>query len=456
MTRAHLLLFGIVIASAGCGDSTSPASVPTRQLAVAPAARRLFGQQRAFLDMADSVPGFAGIFLGPDGRPRLALTSAANTLRAVAAVNRRWPRGVAGWTIAQADRTPAEYSYRQLYDWKEALEGAIGSQALAYGIHVTTNTVDIYSPSGAVDASIAAYMRTANIPSAAVVISRRNPRGSSSLGLLYQQFGPVVPGGAGIWFKNGDGVGEACTLGVNAKFSEDDSAPWMGLTASHCSVTIGGGSDGTAFYQGGFNPTTTPWTFDSTSFLVHFRLGNEVDDPTWNTDGCDSGQFYCRAADVLAISYATGNSGYGPDSGGIAVTDGRNTSSITFGEDSTTRTVVGGWGEQPWEGTSVDHVGITTGWHSGTVTVACMDFQVGQPGYDDHWYDCQTVVDGPASQGDSGGPVFTKVVGKSVMFAGIVSRWVSYPDDTTHYVFSAYPNICTHFQYCPILYTSGE
>lgn len=106
------------------------------------------------------------------------------------------------------------------------------------------------------------------------------------------------------------------------------------------------------------------------------------------------------------------------------------------------------WGDQPWEGLSVDHVGITTGWHSGTVTDACVDFAApGLPaGYE---WQCQTVVEGVFDHGDSGGPVFTRLGSKRVMFAGILSRAT---DSTwTSYTFSSYPNICIDYDFCPVV-----
>jgi hypothetical protein len=201
-------------------------------------------------------------------------------------------------------------------------------------------------------------------------------------------------------------------------------------------ATIGGGSDGSAIYQGG------NWT----NFYTSYLMGDEVADPYWNTTGCDTGYTYCRAADVAEIGYSSSNPE--ADSGYIAVTVARNTYYTTwYSKDSTSYSIDGVWDDQPWEGVSLDHVGAASGWHSGTVTDACVDFTVPDLGSNYEWQ-CFTVVEGLASHGDSGGPVFSLGPGKRVMFAGLVSQWVSLTD-TTHYAFSSYPNICTDYAFCP-------
>jgi hypothetical protein len=387
----------------------------------------VFGIQATFLEIADSVPGFAGVFIGPDQRLRMAVTPSGNGAAALAALHRRYDRTPSAPLMASIEEARARYDYRQLYDWKEAIETAMARRgAIAFGIHVTTNTVDVYSPAPDVDAAILDSARADNIPTDAIRIVRSGS--ASYLADLKDAFRPGVPGSAGIQLATDVG----CTLGLNVKLTS--TAAWAGLTAAHCTATIGGGADGTTIDQGG------GWPNSNSSD----RIGHEIADPTWSTSGCDGSYTYCRSADVAVMGYTSTPVA---DSGYIAVTTGRNTTSTTWiSKDSTSRYIDGVWSDQPFEGATLDHVGVVSGWHSGTVVSSCSDWQVGDPGYSSYEWQCQTVVSGLASHGDSGGPVFSQLPGKNVMFAGLVSR---YGSDTTQYVFSSYPNICVDLGGCP-------
>jgi hypothetical protein len=440
-----LLFFGVLAAAACAGPSAPTAEISRSEsvtrFAVAGSHARVFGQQAAFLEIADSIPGFAGVFVGSDGHPHVALTPSANATAAVASVNQRWQKGIAGEAATQALSVSALYDYRQLYTWKEELEGGFGRQATAFGIHVTTNQVDVYSPDPSVDAEIKAQAVAWGIPLKALnVVRGGNGPGMDASQDLADAFRPGVPGSAGIWryLYPGDTLNfDKCTIGVNAKMTYNP-APWVALTASHCTLSIGGGSDGSAIYQGG------GWLM----FHGSYYMGHEVADPYWNTSGCDAGYTYCRAADVAEIGYAS--SSPEADSGYIAVTVARDTYyTLWISKDSTSRIIDGIWDDQPWEGVSLDHVGARTGWHSGTVTDACVDFEVPDLGSAYEWQ-CLTIVDGLFNHGDSGGAVFSAMPGKRVMFAGILSQFVT-NGDTTHYAFSSYPNICIDYGFCPVV-----
>jgi hypothetical protein len=444
--RSCLLVFGVLGATA-CGEPSAPTvnlSNPegVARSVVAGSHPRVFGQQAAFLEIADSSPGFAGVFVGSDGHPHVALTAHANAAAAVASVNRRWQRGIAGEAVTQALSVPALYDYRQLYNWKEELEGAVGRQVTAIGIHVTTNKVDVYSPNPSVDTKIEQQANAFGIPLGALNIVR----GSSGAGMnasltqdLAHDFRPGVRASAGIWRYLDATHFYECTLGVNAKM-HTNPAPWVALTASHCTARTGGGTDGSAMYQGG------EWlTFNSS-----YYMGYEVADPYWSTTGCDTGYTYCRASDVAEIGYAS--SGAVADSGYIAVTVARDTYyTTTWLSRDSLRIVDGIWDDQPWEGVSLDHVGAKTGWHSGTVTAACMDFPGGAPDLDSTYeYQCLTVDSSLFNFGDSGGPVFSNGPGKTVSFAGILSRFLV-AGDTTKFAFSSYINICADYAFCPVV-----
>jgi len=445
MTKPWLGITVLLLIGAGCTttpDATSPVSShAVRAAQPVNKGRRVFGQQASFLALADSIRGFAGVFVGPDQHPRIAMVAGSDVGAAVAAVNRRWPDGVNGEAVSSARQVAARYDYRQLVDWKESLEGSFAKVASAFGVHVTTNTVDVYSPDASTDSAIEAFASASAIPLNAIRLVRAAK--PENLGIdLKAPIRDTVPGSFGIWWDD-FGAPFGCTIGVNAKMDNSMGAPWVALTASHCTTTTGGGADGTTIYQGGYLS------------LDHSKtLGYESDDGYWNTSGCDTGYFYCRAADVAVITYSSTTSPVA-DSGYIGVTTGRNTSSTTYvSKDSTGISISGGWGEQPWEGISLDEVGAYGGWHSGTVTDACVDVVAAGFPLNDHEWQCLTEVSGTPSHGDSGGPVFSsRIIGKSTMWAGIISAYMhtTTTTDSTHYLFSSYVNICTEYSFCPVI-----
>jgi hypothetical protein len=148
-------------------------------------------------------------------------------------------------------------------------------------------------------------------------------------------------------------------------------------------------------------------------------IGNEVDDPIWQTVGCTPGYSSCRFADVAVIEYADGKAV--ADSGWIAVTEKRDSATVTWRSKALdSRKITVDYGpDQPFEGETIDRVGQVTGWQHGTVVNSCAVVAV--PTIAGASYECQTVVEGGRpSDGDSGGPAFGRGVSGGVMFAGIV------------------------------------
>jgi hypothetical protein len=437
MRQAYLAMLCAGALVAGCSNDeahsgpTVPPGVsgPRSNLAVR-RSPRLIGIQAAFVGLADSLPGFAGAFVGPDGLAHVAATRLADRAAIVERLRRDYAGRPEAASLSVVRLDTVRYDYRQLYNWKEALESDLGSTGpVGIGIHVSTNTVDVFSQNADVDMTTLEAAKAENIPSDAIRIIRSGS--AEYLSNLTDQFAPAIPGGAGITL--GLSGTNGCTLGINVKLTYN-SPTWSGLTAAHCTATIGGGADATPVNQGGSWPAVSSG----------YRFGHEIADPDWSSSGCDGSYSYCRYADVAVIGYDATRVA---DSGYVAVTvklDSMTTKWVS--KDSTSKIAFGYWSDQPWEGVTLYHVGAKTGWHSGTVTESCSDWAVGEPTYNDREWECQPVVEGVAGHGDSGGPVFSAAPGNGFLFAGIVSR---FGNDTAHYVFSSFANICLDLGGCP-------
>ena len=433
MTRRAFLLLGGVVACSGCSRDQTPvqphAGPPPVSATISGGPRRV-GIQADFVNLADSVSGFAGLYIDSSGTTRLEVTARGSGPAMLKRLRQHYLGRPEEDRLAVVRLDTVLFDYRQLYEWKESLEAALrNTGAIAFSVHIATNTVDIFSRSADADGATLKAASKLGVPIDAVRLVRTGD--ASYLADLTDEFTPGIPGGAGITM--GTSGTNGCTLGINVKLTSMSST-WDALTAAHCTATIGGGPDGTVFNQGGSWPTVSS----------AYRFGHEVEDPTWMSSGCDGSYAYCRYADVSVIGY---DSNRVADSGYVAVTVKLDSMTIKWvSKDSTSLFSNGYWSDQPWEGVTLYHVGAKTGWHSGTVTESCSDWQVGEPGYSNYEWECQTVVAGIAGHGDSGGPVFSRDGGKDFLFAGLVSR---FGNDTAHYVLSSFANICLDLGGCP-------
>jgi hypothetical protein len=383
-----------------------------------------------FLKIAEAVPQFGGIFYDSDRRLRIAVTSQSEFIRAQAVAGEMFRDYAVPVDVGTAIPFETRFSYSQLHQWKRTLVDLLAARgATGFAVVVAKNAVEIGSPGQAFDELAIAVARNKAIPLEAIWLSRRQaPR---DVGALWGEFRPAVPGGAGIWRDSTSVVHPICTLAVNVR--RGDTGPWFGLTASHCTRNRGGGADNTAIYQGG--------NWDAGSFPSSTLVGAEVDDPQWQTVGCGSQGTTCRYADVAVIGYT--QSGVVADSGWIAVTDGRNSTSVNWIDKATTsKRITSDWGpDQPFEGQTIDRVGAKTGWHSGIVVNSCLDLPV-SPALPGYLYLCQTEVSGGAPEGgDSGGPAFSPGPGGGIMFAGIVWGAAQSNGTSTGFIFSSVANI---------------
>lgn len=185
-------------------------------------------------------------------------------------------------------------------------------------------------------------------------------------------------GGLQIHFGN-----YVCTLGFNV----DHAGGRSFITNSHC--TNNQGSTGnTAYYQPASSVDGNP-------------IGVEAHDPSYFRGGvCPRGRT-CRYSDAARVLYSSGV----VNQGEIAKTTAINTGSLTVNGsfDITSQNNTG----TTFSGT-MQKVGRTTGWSSGSVTNTCVNVNVGGTNIT---LLCQTIVQNPGTVivqgGDSGSPVFT-------------------------------------------------
>jgi hypothetical protein len=205
-----------------------------------------------------------------------------------------------------------------------------------------------------------------------------------------------------------------CTMGFNV----DHGGTRSFITNSHCTATQGG-TEGTLYYQ-------SSKTIDPTV------IATEVHDPAYVKGGsCPKGK-KCRYSDASRAAYSAG---VASTRGEIAQTTGVNNGSLTVSttapvftinaQDNTTTNFLNA---------SVNKVGRTTGWTSGTVNRSCVNTSVS--GSTVYLY-CQSFVSNPSGatvvgSGDSGSPVFTGS-GSTVTLVGIL--WGGSSDNKT-FVFS--------------------
>lgn len=183
-----------------------------------------------------------------------------------------------------------------------------------------------------------------------------------------------------------------CTLGFNA----DHDGGRSFITNSHC-TNRQGGTEGTVYYQPLSSVNGTP-------------IAVEVDDPDYKKGGrCPRGR-QCRYSDASRALYEPGVETIGA----IAKTTGANNGSLTTdgvfditSQDDNSLTFSG----------TVNKIGRTTGWTSGSVIGTCMDVNVSGSNITQL---CQTLVSAGVGPGDSGSPVFRQTGSNSAQLLGIL------------------------------------
>ncbi|GEM_PF-1578457 len=333
------------------------------------------------LELSDSIPGLAGVFVDENGRLTLSIAGnmSAQAFEQLAAVVSTYPQLRSD--VAEALSTgryrmaSANFDFRTLWNWRARIlnERRIASALSFIDIDERGNRLLIGIGTSANASEVTRLVSELGIPEAGFNLVRAQIR---PVVTLRDYVRPTV-GGLQIAFSN-----YLCTLGFNAFRSGTRGY----LVNSHC-TTSQWQPDGTAHYQ----PYAT-----SSSYAIGVE---QVDPPYFTSPPCPSG-YQCRYSDAAFGRYLSGASS---SLGKIARTSG--IGSITLvGE----WTIIGEVG-YPLAGEALNKVGRTTGWSQGVVTYTCVTIFVSGTNYA---LICQDLVRANVGAGDSGSPVF-KIVDSS-------------------------------------------
>ncbi len=340
--------------------------------------------------VADLVPGFAGVMLDDQGLPVVMVSSDrdAPAARAYAAAAYH---GATGRDAPSVSVKEVKYSYRSLDGWRRSILNLRPEGLVMLDVDEARNQIElgIAEPDESLLASISG---TLGIPADA--IHSRVLRGNPDRALLTGSGGGV--GGTAVYRRVGVDSVLPATLTFTARWVDHDSAHVF-VTASHASLLL-------------FQTDTTLFEQRNQSSLS-YDAGREVYDPTYYAVGttCSGGFFLCRGADAtlvghdndtipdtLGIVYRTTSVGIGSaGSKTIASTDPKFT--ILDVLTSHSQLYVNAW---------MDKVGQKTGWTRGKITRTCFDVIAPKGLY------CQYESATYSDVGDSGSPMFVSYNGR--------------------------------------------
>lgn len=363
-----------------------------------------------FLETDVDAPGFAGLYYSDTDPDRLILRLVGGEQRGAALASVRLKfrnvRGINGGVTV----LPASYSFRQLSNWRYALETGGVAAIVTSDVDEVANRVYLGVRDVASRNAVLARARALGIPEAALFIPIEQPSRLISAPTLDSTFRPLRAGT--VTPVSG---AAPCSAGPIVKIG---GAPYM-ITASHCTNGSGqiGGLNNALFWQG-FSPRP------------EVAIGSEYVDPAFSpyTGPCLA-QFNetCRHSDAALVRlvnsdgsipnvtvgliartryYRTGDTPF--TVGGTPAIDTGSTEVVgtwqTVQEDTTQIVLVG---------SPLHKMGRTTGATYGNVKQACTKFLPPGQGLDfstgvgrTKVLHCQYKVATTADVGDSGGPVF--------------------------------------------------
>jgi len=414
MPRLRLLGPGLAVGAALTISACQDNSVPTSPDAGLVPATRPSSQGPELPSAAEfyrQVPGFGGFFLNRDGTLTVYLARGAS--RAAA------ERVLAGYLAAQGLSTAAvrvaeaRYDWKQLQRWQEAatVEALAVRGAVFVDNDETVNRVRIGVENLSAMGQVRAVTARLGIPDDAVIVERADP--IQQVATLQNAVDRPVRAGVQINFP-----GFLCSVGFNATTPAGQKSF---VTASHCTTTQGG-VESTPYWQ----PLQT---------VAPTQIATEVADPVYvrNGPGCPRGR-KCRVSDASRAAYIDGaNQGLGL----IARTSGANNGSLdivgsfTITSDDCTSALGGCLAA----GVTVNKVGRTTGWTSGSITNTCVNTGVTGTSIVQL---CQTFVSAKVGAGDSGSDVFQVTSSTNVKLAGVLWGCNS---AGTQFVFSPFANV---------------
>lgn len=405
LRRARVWLAGAVVVLIGACSETpeSTAPRPADDAGLGPIPYQASPDDPVAL--ARWVRGFGGFFLDRDGVPTVYLTDPAEHAAAAAAL--------APYLAAQGlDRSRlrtlrADFDYARLERWFE--EGSSEALSVPGAVFVdldeASNRLRVGVAHGASEGEVRRALAALRVPAEAVVVEQTAPI-RQLVGLqgtygLQSRVRPV-PGGVMTDFILG-----LCTIGFNAVRSGQLSF----ITASHCTWTQGG-VEGSMYWQ---------HTWLDFSGNIN-DIGTEVADPVYfsggrrGRNGCPRNRV-CRYSDSSRGAYILPASDVAL--GRIAKPTGSaNGGSLTFSE--TFEITAEHTSDKVPVGTTVNKVGMTTGWTSADVTSTCVNVNIDGTNITQL---CQTLAGnegGPVivGPGDSGSPVF--MLNGTATLAGIL------------------------------------
>jgi hypothetical protein len=316
-----------------------------------------------------------------------------------------------GQSAAALHVREARYGWQQLQRWQDAAtDGAFSVNGTVYVDNdETTNRVHIGVASIGTTGQVRAAIARLGVPDDAVIVDQVEP--IVQVASLQNVIDRPVRAGVQINFP-----GFLCSVGFNATSGGTKSF----ITASHC-TTKQGGVENTPYYQ----------PLQSVNGTV---IAREVADPVYTRGaGCPGGRM-CRYSDASRAAYVNGaNQALGL----IARTSGANNHSLeivgsfTITADDCTTTL----GGCLVVGTTINKVGRTTGWTSGTLTNKCVNTGVQGTRIVQL---CQNFVSAGVGAGDSGSDVFQVVSSTNVRLAGVLWGGSS---SGTQFVYSPFANV---------------
>ncbi|HET6528241.1 MAG TPA: hypothetical protein VFG39_05780, partial [Balneolaceae bacterium] len=362
------------------------------------------------VQLAKKINGLGGLFINQLGQLSIYLTQptkqmaiATSTLSSFKPLTKTLARlrgkGNSLASVYNMKIKKGQYSFIKLYTWKKKVTSNILHMEGVYtnDIDEAENKLSIGVKGKDIKAKVRKKLAQLNIPREAVIIFEMSP--PELLTSLQDQ---VSSFSGGIKITIGSS-GDWCTMGPTVRWRESPGEPFVTgyTTASHCTPPLGGGVNGTQFYQ---------------ATLGGNYAGIEIRDPQFAGNKCwDTGND-CRESDVALISYSDANPQLVPGSIYKTTSKGRNSGSITI-PTYDQRFYIKSIDNYIPQGVETHKIGARTGWTYGNGTAVCQDFTVGSL-----TYVCQNVVQAGADHGDSGAPVFaTTASSDSVIFYGSLS-----------------------------------
>lgn len=418
------LSFLSLITAACSPDVTEPPLATARMPVQLPAVSHGGGLRGEYRRIAERVPGFGGFYYDSAGNPVALLQDARYAPQAAAALSgllhrRRYigrDHRPAGTQLVVRSAT---YSYVQLTDYyRETVAAVVGTPGLVEsGIDDGGNQIFVGVRDASARAAVQTRLAATAVPRAAVRLDIVEPpvQMLGTVATVRDTFA-AVPGGVRIMAHEPEtGHVLACSTAFNLGDSSDPGVRWF-ATAAHCTGIMGhvNATQPTLFWQ----PEDNPNNFPDTTYLI----GHEEYDAPWRAGVSDFSYYWgagsqcpagllCKAAEIAWVRYKPGAQTW--DFGGIA----RPASKVPGTLDPTAWDAYGPYiGLDPAhstfriayvdrfavQGETIDKVGASSGWSSGTVTKACFDVY-----WNSNLLLCSQEVTGAhVAGGDSGGAVF--------------------------------------------------